>query len=1525
MTTPFSISYYDEGGEIPASVVEGRLDEANLPDGLDDELVPDGGTTGQVLTKASNDDHDTRWQTFTAGGQGPQGPTGPQGPQGVPGPRGLQGPKGDDGDTGPAGARGLMGLPGQDGAAGARGLQGPKGDDGDQGPMGLRGATGAQGPAGQGVPVGGTLGQLLTKTGAANYATGWRDAPDGLPDQTGHSGQFLRSDGTNADWASVAGGGGSTTFVASSINRLGAASNQLVRSAQVGETWRHVGLPQFSASATFLMVKLKPRFTGSDTRIGWIEVADLPIVTINSSATSTDGAPEIPIQRSGLTTDNTIRFARNANRTLFLTSRLPTVETRVDIEVWEYLPDGNQVIGGSLVTRVINETLIRTVGRPSPITVGSYSEDAALLLVGVSIDTPQGSQLQGGYTFFPVSVLGSGVGITGDEPSIFIQDGVNIEEVSFRRASSLNRRLRFFGFSGTKSYRVQVWEIQTLGPKGDKGDQGDAGPVGPEGPIGPQGIQGPQGPAGTSGRTEAQVNTQIQAYTGQASPTGDIALNRIPTIPYSQLEGTDQLTSVGPSDVVDADDILISDTSASREIKRMSIGSLKAEMDIPSNTDIDARIADWAEQGNASAIPASKLANAPAGLPDQAGHAGQFLRTNGTVADWAAVVAQGGSAPTITKLTISSTVITAPEDTWSAYSDLTSYAVTDSNPLFMDVQVNPDFSRAPASGGDRVVIWVRVVRQRSGIADLTLEEAVHYPRFGNFFGNDTEDEYEWPWHADFLCQDHQAGDTLVLQARAIRQDPAALTVTFNEANSDVYIVPIAQQGPAGAQGEKGDKGDPGATGPAGPQGPAGGGASLPDQAGHANQFLRTDGTAADWATVPSAYQLPMRLRDFEADLTGDGYTLYSNGVARTSRATAYTLAQAAALTYHDFYETGPRLTDRNYAFRIAAADEDRVVANGEIRVGPTDGVSAIITSRIRLQGAQNLTHLGNQGGFDYYNLALADFPAASALTLMDFGKLAINTDKVNIDYRGLQNLPMASHAEPPLVTTLPSNPNPGDTVRIFGQLAYPQTINIEVEHSTETPPNPSIYRSIYADGRQVPGFPNASFSQIIAYGSGQPQSSLEDRSFITFGGVAPATASNLDVEINGITYDVSNNIPAGFPHYREIPTLNRDDLDPAGTYTLRLVNTATNTAWPADREIGVTGKESLVTFEGNQTWAYSYNNNPIWVRDPNERIPSYKLPAYYGAPVQDAPGIGLSPTNRGADQFATALTLFAPTFDLDDEDKQYGNFEVEVDLTLVNPPADIGFGATRSATSRQVGFTRSSRVRAATDWAQGTLNGVQVASVEVRDATQLIGTFSLYFGHNGDNELGYFPHYDGAAGSGALTIQVSNLYVSFNHYDTAPPAGTTSHIGRLLGTNTLPAAGGTPTSVQDLGTWALPTQNPVTGVVADGVSLRLENYGAPRNVQGFVLVPVSAGSEDLNWRVHLNLGPGGNAQGVTESSPDDVTAGIIRLGTNASVACALIWQPGPGRVVLRIVTNRLAGNTYDNYPAGVSIRCYEWV
>ena len=137
------------------------------------------------------------------GPQGEQGPPGPQGEQGETGPEGAQGPQGIQGEPGEQGPAGPQGDPGQDGAPGADGADGGyytpavdaegnltwtaskaemppvnganiRGPQGAPGQDGADGEPGPQGPAGEGVPEGGTAGQLLGRT---ESGTAWVDPP----------------------------------------------------------------------------------------------------------------------------------------------------------------------------------------------------------------------------------------------------------------------------------------------------------------------------------------------------------------------------------------------------------------------------------------------------------------------------------------------------------------------------------------------------------------------------------------------------------------------------------------------------------------------------------------------------------------------------------------------------------------------------------------------------------------------------------------------------------------------------------------------------------------------------------------------------------------------------------------------------------------------------------------------------------------------------------------------------------------------------------------------------------------------------------------------------------------------------------------------------------------------------------------------------------------------------------------------------------------------------------------------------
>lgn len=78
--------------------------------------------------------------------------------------------------TGPQGPEGKQGQPGVDGKDGAPGPKGDPGAPGAPGEPGIQGPPGKDGAPGEGIPAGGTEGQVLAKTA---QGTAWKDLPQG--------------------------------------------------------------------------------------------------------------------------------------------------------------------------------------------------------------------------------------------------------------------------------------------------------------------------------------------------------------------------------------------------------------------------------------------------------------------------------------------------------------------------------------------------------------------------------------------------------------------------------------------------------------------------------------------------------------------------------------------------------------------------------------------------------------------------------------------------------------------------------------------------------------------------------------------------------------------------------------------------------------------------------------------------------------------------------------------------------------------------------------------------------------------------------------------------------------------------------------------------------------------------------------------------------------------------------------------------------------------------------------------------
>lgn len=319
------------GPSPPTAPAQGDLWWRNDPDGTLFVYYNDGSSSQFVpatpTTKGDPGPPGATGATGPAGATGatgPQGPkgdtgaTGAQGPQGNPGATGATGPQGPTGATGPQGPTGATGqaeqwlsgsgapasatgnvgdwylntatgdvyektasstwtletnITGPQGATGATGPQGPIGNTGPTGPTGATGSTGATGPAGQGVPVGGATGTVLTKKTATDYDTQW-SALTGVPTMAaGDVGKILRvTTGPSAAWSITE--GGSAPFVWATAT---GTVSLLAYDNQINATSNNVtlALPAYSSVG----VGITYRFTRCDNSTN--------VVTINPAGSDT--------------------------------------------------------------------------------------------------------------------------------------------------------------------------------------------------------------------------------------------------------------------------------------------------------------------------------------------------------------------------------------------------------------------------------------------------------------------------------------------------------------------------------------------------------------------------------------------------------------------------------------------------------------------------------------------------------------------------------------------------------------------------------------------------------------------------------------------------------------------------------------------------------------------------------------------------------------------------------------------------------------------------------------------------------------------------------------------------------------------------------------------------------------------------------------------------------------------------------------------------------------------------------------
>ena len=227
----------------------------------------------------------------------------------------------------------------------------------------------------------------------------------------------------------------------------------------------------------------------------------------------------------------------------------------------------------------------------------------------------------------------------------------------------------------------------------------------------------------------------------------------------------------------------------------------------------------------------------------------------------------------------------------------------------------------------------------------------------------------------------------------------------------------------------------------------------------------------------------------------------------------------------------------------------------------------------------------------------------------------------------------------------------------------------------------------------------------------------------------------------------------------------------------------------------VIGDSFSVAFYTTATKTTSINvltNVNRWVRDDRnevkvaseaiagntDRWPPNKLPTNipYGIGTLRLPDTspGLSITRLDADQRAATPYLFNPTFDLDDADKQHGEFHFSLELTLTSGTNTVSFesqiGAANDSQKRRTlsKIIFASDVRGQTSYVttnSGDPHGVLMFSVPIYEGQTKRGDFRVLVIKHSTNEIGIFRWYDGSGSTTAAAIISATLRTTFSTTD----------------------------------------------------------------------------------------------------------------------------------------------------------------
>lgn len=335
------------------------------------------------------------------------------------------------------------------------------------------------------------------------------------------------------------------------------------------------------------------------------------------------------------------------------------------------------------------------------------------------------------------------------------------------------------------------------------------------------------------------------------------------------------------------------------------------------------------------------------------------------------------------------------------------------------------------------------------------------------------------------------------------------------------------------------------------------------------------------------------------------------------------------------------------------------------------------------------------------------------------------------------------------------------TIRAPRGLTFPAAPAVsdrfELEQDQAVPQDATITPAVMTDARGN-AFAGASLGDyaVNVYPTTYPNSELINRVVV----VAPSTGdAPAKLWLDGQAYALTN-LGGALPRYYRAAILTSATLTAGTGYNANL-EFGDGSKLFADREYS----PGVYDWNGG-SWEYAPGSVANWaVAGSLERIPRSKIPSAGLRLLLDGQAAGLTVANSSALR-RNSLSLFAPTFDLDDSATQAGIVEVDAVFRFGTRSSDnIGFGSELDGMARITGFTTASALRSAIAYSASTDQGILIGAADVYNSTVKLGEFKLYLGRNAANQVGYFAVYHGASGSENFSCFLAMESV-FIHNDT---------------------------------------------------------------------------------------------------------------------------------------------------------------